>query len=117
MNEESISQKGKSSMQIQFIMQGGIAYIPRLREPMMLESDQLPVQEAEELKRLVKATDFFQLPTVVGAPSPGAADYYRYTITIQDEGKHHTVQLIEPVKDPNLQALLSYLRARRSAAR
>ncbi len=104
-------------MRIQFTMEGGIAYIPRLREPMTLESDQLPEQEAEELKRLVKATDFFNLPTMVGVPSPGAADYYRYTITIQDEGKQHTVQLTEPVKDPNLQELLNHLRARRSAAR
>jgi UTP-glucose-1-phosphate uridylyltransferase len=102
-------------MRLQFKMEGGIAYFPGRSSPITIDSDQLPKQESDELKRLVNATRFFALPTVMGAPSPGAADYRQYTITIEDEGKQHTVHVTDLIEDPNLQALLAYLRARRSA--
>ena len=102
-------------MRIQFKMEGGIAYFPGLSKPITIDSDQLPKQESDELKRLVNATRFFDLPTTMSSLSPGAADYRQYTITIQDEGKQHTVHLTDLIEDPNLQALLAYLRARRSA--
>src|SRR6266851_434722 len=102
-------------MRIQLKMEGGIAYFPGLNKPIAIDSDQLLEQESDELKRLVNATRFFDLPTVMGSPSPGAADYRQYTITIQDEGKQHTVHLTDLIEDPNLQALLTYLKARRSA--
>ena len=104
-------------MRIQFKMKGGIASFPGLSKPIMIDSDQLPEQESDELKRLVNAAHFFDLPTTMGLPSPGAADYRQYTITIQDEGKQHTVYVTDLVEDPNLQALLTYLRARRSATK
>ncbi len=104
-------------MRIQFKMEGGIAYFPGLSKPITIDSDQLPKQESDELKRLVNATRFFDLPIAMGLPSPGAADYRQYTITIQDEGKQHTVHLTDLIEDPNLQALLAYLRARRSATK
>jgi hypothetical protein len=97
-------------------MEGGLAYFPGLSKPTIIGSDQLPQQEAAELHRLVNATSFFSLPNAIGTPAPGAADYRRYTITIEDEGKQHTVQLTDPVEDPNLQALLNYLKAHRSSA-
>ncbi len=102
-------------MRIHFKMEGGIAYFPGLSKPITIDSDQLPKQESDELKRLVNATHFFALPAVMGSPSPGAADYRQYTITIQDEGKQHTVHVTDLIEDPNLQALLAYLRARRLA--
>ena len=100
-------------MRIQFKMEGGIAYFPGLSKPITIDSDELPKQESDELKRLVNATRFFDLPTVTGSPSPGASDYRQYTITIEDDGKQHTVHLTDPIQDPNLQALLTYLKTRR----
>jgi len=73
----------------------------------------LPRQEADELKRLVNATRFFDLPSTMSSLSPGAADYRQYTITIEDNGKQHTVRLTDPIEDTNLQALLTYLKTRR----
>ena len=102
-------------MRIQFKMEGGIAYFPGLSKPITIDSDQLPQQEFDELKRLVNATHFFDLPTVIGSPPPGAADYRQYTITIEDDGKQHTVRLTDPIEAPNLQAVLTYLKTRRSA--
>jgi hypothetical protein len=103
-------------MRIQFKMEGGIAYFPGLSKPITIDSAELPKQEADELKRLVNATHFFALPTVMGSPPRGAADYRQYTITIEDEGKQHTVRLTDPIGDPNLQALLTYLKTRRQAS-
>jgi hypothetical protein len=104
-------------MRIQLKMEGGIASFPGLNKPITIDSDQLPEKESDELKRLVNTTRFFDLPTVMGSPSPGAADYRQYTITIQDEGKQHTVHLTDLIEDPNLQALLTYLKARRTTAK
>ncbi len=104
-------------MRIQLKMEGGIASFPGLNKPITIDSDQLPEQESDELKRLVNVTRFFDLPPVMGSPSPGAADYRQYTITLQDEGKQHTVHVTDLIEDPNLQALLTYLKARRSAAK
>ncbi len=100
-------------MRIQFKMEGGIAYFPGLSKPIMIDSDELPKQEADELKRLVNAAHFFDLPAVIGSPPRGAADYRQYTITIEDDRKQHTVRLTDPIEDPNLQALLTYLKTRR----
>jgi hypothetical protein len=100
-------------MQIQFKMEGGIAYFPGLSKPITIDSDTLPRQESDELKRLVNATRFFDLPTTMSLLSPGAADYRQYTITIEDNGKQHTVRLTDPIEDTNLQALLTYLKTRR----
>ncbi len=102
-------------MRLQFKMEGGIAYFPGLSKPITIDSDTLPKQESDELKRLVIATRFFDLPTTISSLSPGAADYRQYTIIIEDDGKQHTVHLTDLIEDPNLQALLAYLRARRSA--
>ena len=103
-------------MRIQFKMEGGIAYFPGLSKPITIDSDELPKQESDELKGLVNATHFFDLPTVIGSPPPGAADYRQYTITIEDDGKQHTVRLTDPIQDPNLQTLVTYLKTRRSAS-
>ena len=87
-----------------------------LSSPRTIDSDQLPGQEADELKRLVNTAHFFALPAVVGSPPSGAADYRQYTITIADAGKQHTVHVTDPIEDPNLQALVTNLKARRSTA-
>jgi hypothetical protein len=100
-------------MRVQLKMEGGIAFFPGLSKPIIIDSDQLSRQEADELKRLVDAAHFFELPTTMPSPARGAADYRQYTITIQDGSKLHTVHLTDPIEDPNLQALLAYLRARR----
>jgi hypothetical protein len=94
-------------------MEGGIAYFPGLSKPMIIDSAELPEQEANELKRLVNAAHFFDLPAVIGSPPRGAADYRQYTITIEDDRKQHTVRLTDPIEDPNLEALLTYLKTRR----
>lgn len=100
-------------MRIQLKISGGMAYFPGLSQPITIDSDALPQQEAKELKRLVDEAHFFSLPPVINVPAPGAADYRQYTITVDDGKRHHVVQATDPITDLHLQALLRYLQAHR----
>ena len=86
-------------------------YLPAQREPVTIDTDDLPAEEAKELERLVEAASFFELPETI-PPPPGAADYLRYTISVTSAGHSHTVQLTDPIEDPALQALVEYLEAK-----
>jgi hypothetical protein len=99
-------------MRVEFITQGGIAHFPGLSRPVVIDSAALSAEEDAELKRLVEAARFFEQPATAGAPPPGAADYYQYTISIEDEGRQHTLKLADPVEDPALQQLLHFLQAK-----
>jgi hypothetical protein len=101
-------------MRMRVHIEGGVAYIPRLAKPIELDTDTLPAQDAEEIRRLVAAAHFFELPASVGQPPiRGAADYRRYTITVDDGTVHHTVYVTDPVTDPHLQALITFAQKHR----
>ncbi len=97
-------------MRIQFKTEGGIAYFPGLSQPLTLDSAQLSQSDAAELKRLVDQTQFFDLPKQVGTPPRGAADYYTYTVTIEEDGRSHTVRMTDFVQEPKLKELLNLLK-------
>jgi hypothetical protein len=106
-----------TSMRIHFKMEGGLAYFPGLSRPVTIDSSELPAAEATELQRLVDAAGFFDRPETSAPPPRGAADYQRYTITIEENGRRHTIELTDPVGDPDLQRLLAYLRGKAKALR
>ena len=99
-------------MLVQFITEGGIAYFPGLSKPILIDAQKLPPKDAAELQRLVEAAHFFELPVKGSPPPQGAADYYTYTITIEEKGLKHTIHVNELVKDPHLQSLLTFLKAK-----
>jgi hypothetical protein len=96
-------------MRVQFKTEGGIAHFPGLSQPIVLDSTTLAAEDAQELQRLVTAAGFFEQPQSGGAPPRGAADYRRYTITVDDGQRQHTVHLIDPVADQALAQLLHFL--------
>ncbi len=98
-------------MHVQFKIEGGIAFFPGLSKPRNVDSDKLSPQDASELARLVEAAHFFDLPGQVGKAPPGAADYRQYIVTIADGKRNHTVRVIEPVEDTNLQAMLNFIQS------
>ena len=98
-------------MRIQFQMEGGLAYLPGLSKPVTIDTDAVPTGEAAELTQLVRSVGFFDLPSVVGAARSGAADYRRYTITVEEDERRHTVHLTEPIADPALQGLVRTLQS------
>ena len=97
-------------MRIQLKTEGGIAYFPGLAQPVTFESDQLTPGDAAELKRLVDAVRFFDLPKQVGAPPRGAADYQTYTVIIEEGGRSHTVHMTDFIKETEIKHLLNFLK-------
>jgi hypothetical protein len=104
-------------MRIEFQTEGGIAYFPGLSTPVVIDSDALSAEEAGELQRLLDAAQFFDRPSVMAAPRHGAADVRQYTITVEADGRQHTLRLTDPVEDPALQQLLRFLQTKTRALR
>ena len=95
-------------MLVRFKMDGGFVYLPARSEPVTIDTDDLPEEEAKELDRLIEAAGFFELPET-SSPPRGAADYLRYTISATTPEHSHTVQLTDPIEDPHVRALVEYL--------
>jgi hypothetical protein len=104
-------------MRIAFAQEGGIGYFPGLAKPVTIDVDRLDHAEAEELKRLVEAVHFFDLPASIGAPARGSADYQHYILNIEEGGRQHTVRALVPVEDPALRELVQAVQKQVKAAR
>ncbi|ABA22557.1 conserved hypothetical protein [Trichormus variabilis ATCC 29413] len=83
-----------------------------------IDTSQLPPQQAEELSRLVTAAGLFQLPTLQGdgvpptvnyGLNPTAGDRFQYQITLEDNGKTHTIIVNEAVLPHSLKMLIEWL--------
>src|SRR5262245_46430756 len=103
-------------MRISFKMEGGFAAIPRLSQPMVVDTATLPAEPRAEIERLMAASHFFDKSAASGAPRPGAADVRAYTITVEDSGRSHTLRLTDPIEDQAMSELVDWLRARRRSA-
>jgi len=103
-------------MEIVFKQEGGIAAFPGLSRPTIIDTEQLPSDEADALTQLVADAHFFSLPP---APKtyPKAADIHTYTISITDGSRHHQVKLVDPVRNADLVALIDALKGYSKARR
>ena len=101
-------------MRVQFQTEGGVAFFPGLSKPVTIDSADLPKAQAAQLQQLLDSARFFDLPEAAKTLPKGAADYRRYTITVEDGKRHHTVQLNDPVENPDLQALIEFLQDQRA---
>ena len=102
-------------MRVELLTEGGIAFFPGLNKPVVLNSSDLPKEQATQLQQLVDSTRFFDLPTASRSLPPGAADMRRYTITVEDGRHRRTVRLNDPIQDVRLQALIDFLQDQRSS--
>ncbi len=103
-------------MRVQFATEGGVAFFPGLSKPTVIDSADLPEDDAAKLRQLIDSARFFDLPEASRALPKGAADYRQYTITVEDGKRRHTVRLTDPVENPNLQALIDFLRSYKAPA-
>ena len=108
-------------MRIQSKTEGGIA---GLRRKVTIDTDEktiivgtaggtigteeLPVEEANELERLIEVADFFEL-SATSAPPPGAADYQQYTISVTTPSRSHEAPLTHPIENPRVRELVNHL--------
>jgi hypothetical protein len=102
-------------MVIRFESEGGFGYFPGLSRPLRIDTSKLAPEEARRLEGLVDRAEFFDQPSRLGAPQPGAADYRSYTITVEDGGRTHTVNADDTTENQELQPLVDYLRAAQRA--
>jgi len=96
-------------MKINFKMSGGFAYIPALGKRFVIDTAQIDPNVANQLESFVRESHFFDQPARVDTTAKGAADYRTYTITVEDGPSSHTIELTDPIKDANLQRLVSNL--------
>jgi Emfourin len=72
-----------------------------------LNTESLTPADANVLRELIRAADFFRLPPAVS--SPDAADGFRYLVTVESADERHSVSTTDPAPSPALRALLDYL--------
>jgi hypothetical protein len=92
-------------MRIQFERTGGLA---GMRVVATLDTESLSPEAARELSEMVGAARFFDLPAVTAAPAPGA-DQFHYKLTVEAEGRRHTVETADAAAPEALRPLLQRL--------
>lgn len=90
---------------------GGFAAIPGLNRPFEIDASQLEPADAATLDDALTELGFYDRSTASVAPSPGAADYRSYTITVSRGGQSHTARFAEPIPDPKTRQLVDRLLA------
>ncbi|MBE9007173.1 hypothetical protein IQ259_19400 [Fortiea sp. LEGE XX443] len=92
-------------MRITFERTGGFAGITRKTT---VDTTTLPSKEATELPLLVETADLFQLPTQILSPNP-QSDRFQYRLSIEDNGKQHTITVSEAALPGTLKPLIEWL--------
>lgn len=96
-------------MQISIKENGGPAFFPGLAQPRTVKLDTLPEQDQQELRQLIAASDFFQLPQSA-VPESGKPGQVHYTLTVTEGQREHTVCVLAPVKSQALDGLVQCVR-------
>ena len=102
-------------MRLELRTEGGFGFFPGLQAPFVLDSDSLPEEEAQLLAELVRQSRVLerQPPPL---PPGRRADARSYRLTVEGPAGRRTLVLHDPL-DPELRALVDFLRARERQAR
>jgi len=92
-------------MKIHFERSGGLA---GMRTVATLDTDSLPSDEARQIQAMVDNARFFDLPLKSPKPKKGA-DYFQYKLTVETEGRKHTVETNDATMQPALRPLIDFL--------
>jgi hypothetical protein len=92
-------------MRIHFDRTGGFA---GMRVQATIDTDSLTPDDARQITELVAAAQFFELPSVIAATAPGA-DQFQYRLTVETEGRKHTVEVGDASAPETVQPLLRKL--------
>ena len=95
-------------MNIHFERSGGFA---GLRSKHDIAASDLTAEERDTLHRLLESSHFFQLPSQLRAPNPGA-DRFQYKIAVDDGNREHAVDLDEAAIPDDLRPLIEWLRSK-----
>ncbi|MDZ7966795.1 MAG: hypothetical protein RM368_17760 [Nostoc sp. DedSLP03] len=92
-------------MRVSFERTGGFAGITKKTT---VDTDTLPPHEAATLPQLVEVADLFRLPELITSPNP-QSDRFQYKLTVEDNGKQHTVTVSESALPGTLRPLIEWL--------
>ena len=92
-------------MRVEFERSGGFA---GLRRACTVDEATLPPEEAGQLRDLVQAARFYELPAEVTARRPGG-DRFHYRLTVDDRERRHTVDLDEVAVPDGVRPLVDWL--------
>ena len=95
-------------MNIHLIRTGGFG---GMRREIRIETGALSREEREPLEGLVRDSGFFALPEKLPRPGKGA-DYFTYSITVDDGKRRHTVEVSQPSLPEGLRPLVRELSKR-----
>lgn len=94
-------------MRIEFERSGGVA---GMRLSLSIDTDTLPEEEADAIEDLVDRSDFFALSEQTEAVS--TPDAFTYRVTVEAEGRRHTVTTTDIGAPASLTPLLERLESR-----
>jgi hypothetical protein len=102
------NQTAQTAAKIYFERSGGFAGIRMSTE---VDTHSLPPNEAHKIQAMIdNAKEFFYQPSKVLPPPSGAADYYKYKITVQtEEGTQNTIQTNSLNPPSELKPLIDHL--------
>ena len=72
-------------------------------------TDSLPPDDAKELRDLVIAANFFELPAMIESKPPGG-DQFQYKLTVETAEQQHSVGVGDAAVPENLWPLINKLR-------
>jgi hypothetical protein len=107
MAEGAVQSMVSKRLQVHWERTGGFA---GMRMAATVDADSLSREQARKLRELIEATGFFDLPEEIGdLAKPGEADRFLYILTVQMEGRSHTVRTGESTAPPKLRSLIRWL--------
>ncbi|EFH83272.1 conserved hypothetical protein [Ktedonobacter racemifer DSM 44963] len=98
-------------MKVTLRTEGGLAYFPGMTKSHVLDSTSLSPQEVKELQRLLDKVRVFDHSRPSKHTCRGA-DQMHYMLTVDDGANHYSLQVCDPVQDPQIKALLSFVKDR-----
>ncbi|QLE57264.1 protealysin inhibitor emfourin [Nostoc sp. TCL26-01] len=84
---------------------GGFAGISK---KISVDTNTLPLAEAEELRQLVATADLFSLPEQI-ISSSSQSDRFQYQLTVEDNSQQHTIIVSEAALPTSLKPLIAWL--------
>jgi hypothetical protein len=101
---EKALEEEQPAIHVKFTQSGGIAGVHF--ELANIDSTNLPADDAQKLAKILKDVRFFDLPEEY--PTHGA-DLFEFTITVEMNGKRHTVSYSEDTVPAELKPLIDWL--------
>jgi hypothetical protein len=92
-------------MKILYERQGGITGMP---VKVTVDTDSLPEGTAKAFQEAFSAARFFELPAKLTRSAPGS-DQFTHHLTVEDESRQHTVEMVDSTVPEPLQPVLRQL--------